>query len=171
MLTRRRLAPLHREDFRFGLRDAGLRLTDTELSQLFAAFDTSGDGRVSFDEFLVALRGDLNARRRALVHAAYGKLDVTGDGVVTVEDVERLYDASRHADVVGGRKSESEVLREFMSQWESKEADGVVTKEEFEEYYKVGRGAGAAVCVCSRADACVCRMCPPPSTTTTTSRP
>lgn len=37
--------------------------------------------------------------------------------------------------VVGGKKTEDEVLTEFMGQWECGTADGVVSFEEFAQYY------------------------------------
>ena len=38
---------------RFGLRDYGIDLTPTELEQLFLYFDSSRDGFISVDEFLI----------------------------------------------------------------------------------------------------------------------
>jgi hypothetical protein len=41
-----------------------------------------------------AIRGDLNETRLALIRKAYNKLDVNGDGTVTLDDIARLYDVS-----------------------------------------------------------------------------
>lgn len=50
---------------------------------------------------------------------AYDKLDVNKDGHVTLEDISKLYDASYHPDVVQGKRSKEDVLKEFMSQWDT----------------------------------------------------
>lgn len=71
-----------------------------------------------------------------LVHLAYKVLDKSGDGLVTLEDVMMAYDATCHPDFIGGRKTEKEVIAEFMQVWETHKKDGIVTLDEFEDYYK-----------------------------------
>ena len=61
---------------------------------------------LDFNEFLRFLRGDINAAREEWIKKAYNKLDVTLDGVVTVEDIAQIYDASHHPEVIEGKKSE-----------------------------------------------------------------
>ena len=54
------------------------------------------------------------------------------------EDIKDVYNASRHPAVLEGRKTEREVLEEFLSTFEmhlSGVSDGIVTREEFIEYY------------------------------------
>ena len=77
----------------------------------------------------------MNSRRAALVDKAFDKLDVSNTGEVTIGDIESLYDASQHPDVLAGTKSAREVLREYMSMWDTHDRDGVVTREEFHDYY------------------------------------
>ena len=48
----------------------------------------------------------MNECRTAAIRKAYEKLDVTKDGQVTLDDVARLYDASKHPAVVNGTKDE-----------------------------------------------------------------
>jgi hypothetical protein len=50
-------------EFKYAMRDYGLGLSDLEVSQIVKYFDKNKDGKISFDEFLTAIRGDLNARR------------------------------------------------------------------------------------------------------------
>merc|ERR1719473_2507686 len=78
----------------------------------------------------------MNERRRSLVMLAYDVLDVDGSGQVTYEDIEQAYDTSQCAEVLAGIKTEEEVLEAFFDQWDTDEKDGVVTKDEFLEYYK-----------------------------------
>ena len=69
------------DDFRWGLIDFGIAVSKDEAQLLLTAFDRDKNGKVSFDEFLVALRGDINEFRQALIKRAYDeKLDVNKDG-------------------------------------------------------------------------------------------
>lgn len=61
---------------------------------------------------------------------------MTKDGKVTLADIAQIYDASEHPDVRDGKKSPEQVFQEFMSQWDTQVADGIVTFEEFCEYYE-----------------------------------
>lgn len=124
------------EDFRWGFIDYGFNLTQEEAQHLVNHFDRDGNGTVSYDEFLRALKGQLNESRKVWIKAAYDKLDVNKDGQVTLADIAQIYDASEHPEVKEGKKTPDQVFQEFMSQWDTQEADGIVTFAEFCEYYE-----------------------------------
>jgi Ca2+-binding EF-hand superfamily protein len=126
---------LDKYEFEWGMRESGHALSPLDMERLFKFFDKNRDGRVSYDEFLRALRGDLNERRAGLVRLAYAKLDRNGDQTVNIEDMRIAYDTSFHPDVKAGRKTPDQVLQEFMSQWDTIKADGIVSLEEFMDYY------------------------------------
>lgn len=50
-------------------------------------FDTDGSGSVNMTEFLIAIRPHMSESRKHIVEAAFAKLDKTGDGAITVEDL------------------------------------------------------------------------------------
>lgn len=66
---------------------------------------------------------------------AYDKLDVNKDGLVKLDDIAKIYDASQHPDVLQGRKTPEQVFREFMTLWDTQDKDGIVTFAEFCDYY------------------------------------
>jgi hypothetical protein len=84
----------------------------------------------------VGLRGNLNARRRAIVQRAFKKFDKTGNGVVDLEDLAGVYDVSKHPRLRSGAKTKDELLNEWLTQWDTIKADGKVSLAEFEEFYK-----------------------------------
>lgn len=106
------------DDFRWGFIDYGFNLSKEEAAEIMKRFDRNNDGVISYDEFLRFLKGDLNEARKALIQAAYNKLDATGDGLVKLEDVAQLYDASCHPAVMKGEKTPQEIFAEFMGQWD-----------------------------------------------------
>ncbi len=127
---------LDKEELKYGLQDYGVSCSEGELQQLFQYLDRDRSGKVSFDEFLSAMRGPLSRRRLDLIALAFKQLDRTGDGQVTVEDLEGVYDPSFHPEVRSGKLTKAQALRDFLKQFDTIEADGVVTQDEFVEYYK-----------------------------------
>ena len=127
---------LSRDEIKHGLQDYGIALNMKELEQLMTYFDRDGDGSISFDEFLVGLRGDMNERRQRLVRMAFDVLDKTGDGRVTIEDIADTYDVSQHPDVVQGRLTPEDALLQFLEQFDAGEKDGIVSPDEFLDYYR-----------------------------------
>jgi len=59
----------------WGLKDFGIALDSEQTDTVLAYFDRDRSGTVNYDEFLRALRGDLNDFRLNLIKKAYIKLD------------------------------------------------------------------------------------------------
>jgi hypothetical protein len=73
---------------------------------------------------------------------AFKTLDFNGDGILTIADLRDKYNASMHPDVKSGKRTEDEVLTEFLETFElhhnilnGTQADGLITPDEFLEYY------------------------------------
>ena len=127
---------LDTNELMWGLKDFDIHLSEEQVQVLIQHFDRDNSGTVNFDEFLRALRGELNENRTGYIRQAYDKLDINKDGQVTLDDIARIYDVSQHPDVIDGKKTPEEAYREFMSMWDTQVADGIVTFEEFCDYYK-----------------------------------
>ncbi|XP_060084726.1 calcyphosin-like protein [Ylistrum balloti] len=109
---------------------------DSEMRALFSSMDKDGSGKLSYKEFITALRPPLNAQRLSMIDQAFKVMDVTGDGVVTVEDLKLRYNVQFHPKFVSGEWTEEKCLREFLDSFDSeKNKDGVVTDQEFIDYY------------------------------------
>ena len=98
------------------------------------AFDVSGDGSISINEFIRQLRGNISERRVALIQQAWMVLDTTGSNAVPMSGMMSMYDVRSRPEVIQGRMSEQDAMVEFMSAW-NKNGDSVVTWDEFIEYY------------------------------------
>jgi Ca2+-binding EF-hand superfamily protein len=67
---------------------------------------------------------------------AFSKLDKDGSGIVDGEEIASVYNASKHPDVIAKRKTEKQVLMEFLDTFDVGGIhDGKVTFEEFLNYY------------------------------------
>ena len=143
---------LNKFEFTKAMREYRLDIPQEDLLAMFQAFDRSGDGAVDYDEFIRVVRGPMNEARQTVVTQAFKKLDRDGSGSLDLRDVKgRLcspntlpgtYNATRHPDVVSGKRTEDDILREFLSTFEAhhssiqqKQPDSRVTLEEFLEYY------------------------------------
>lgn len=68
----------------------------------------------------------MSQAREAVIAAAFAKLDRSGDGVVTVDDLRGVYRGCAHPKVRSGEWTEEEVLRRFLDNFDSSEKDGQV---------------------------------------------
>jgi Ca2+-binding EF-hand superfamily protein len=126
------------DEFEEALSFAGVFLSASELKLLFETYDRDGDGNIGYEEFIKGLAPDLAGPRRAAVESAFRKIDTDGSGVLTVDDIANVYNVKKHPDVAQGRKTEKQVLVEFLSAFEGdsrQRGDGTVTFDEFLEYY------------------------------------
>jgi len=109
---------------------------------LFDTFDINGDGNISYDELMRSVVGEMNAFRKTLVRKAFSKLDKNGNGIIELDDIKGVYNAKFHPEVKAGKKTEDEVLYEFLDTFElhhslknPKDKDRQINMKEFTEYY------------------------------------
>lgn len=123
-------------------RDFRVGINEENVPTLFDMFDINRDGSLNVDEFLMTIRGEMNDYRKSLVERAFRSLDSNSNGYIEVDDIKERYNAKRHPDVIQGKKSEEQILMDFIETFEihhaiknNHERDARVTYEEFEEYY------------------------------------
>ena len=98
------------KEFTETVANTGLKLKTSELKQMFATFDKDGNGSINIDEFLLGLRvtitlsrienmlwylcctccdpqPPMSEARKSVILEAFNKADVTGDGLITIEDL------------------------------------------------------------------------------------
>merc|ERR1719379_2579947 len=104
--------------------------------------DPPADRDGSGDEFLQSAQGRMSSRRLAIVDQAFRSLDIDGSGALELGEFLVRYDCKHHPDVKRGTADAVEVLKRFIVNFEvGGVKDGVVTKQEFQNYYN-GVSAG-----------------------------
>jgi Ca2+-binding EF-hand superfamily protein len=136
-----RSGALNFTEFRKGVKECRLEVSDMQIKHLFNIFDKDDNGTVTYEEFLVGIRGFLSERRKYMVGLAFQVLDADKSGVIDMEDIKKRYNASGHREVVAGYKTEEQVLRELLDSFDGGDQaaittrDGKVTLPEFFSYY------------------------------------
>jgi Ca2+-binding EF-hand superfamily protein len=133
---------LDRYEFAKAMADYALGFTENEIVHIFNYFDYNRNNLCEYDEFLRTVRGPMNPQRKAIVGKAFDILDKDASGYIDLSDIQGVYNATKHPDVLQGKKTEQQVLQEFLETFEAAHSmrnnnapDHIVTKEEFEEYY------------------------------------
>ena len=124
-----------RNEFVEALQQLGLNLTTYEYQLLFNYFDVDHDGNIDFNEFLVGVRGLPNAKRQALIDKAFLKFDRDGNGFIEAVELRGVYNCRFHPKVQDGTWTEEDAFRELLSNFNDRNRDGRISKEEWNEYY------------------------------------
>lgn len=97
---------LDRYEFNKAMTDYALGFSEGEITSLFGYFDYNRNGLIEYDEFLRTIRGPMNPTRKALVAKAFAIMDKDGNGYLELSDIQGVYSASKHPDVMSGKKTE-----------------------------------------------------------------
>ena len=129
---------LNRREFKEGLERFGVTLGRNETEAMFECFDRNGDGSIDITEFARGIRGEMNDRRKALVLQAFKCIAKDDSGVATYEEMTDAYGKhlDEHPDVISGKKTPEQVMREFIEGWGDKDGDANIDQAEFVEHYE-----------------------------------
>lgn len=106
------------QEFWKAICDFRIPVSPEECRKLFDLFDLNGDGEIDYNELMRCVVGEMNPFRKDFVKKAFNKLDRDGSGVIDYKDIKGLYNAKAHPDVKAGKKTEDEVLGEFLDTFE-----------------------------------------------------
>lgn len=124
------------EEFSKMTKEHTLLWTPHQIKAVFDFFDSDKSGSISFDEFLSAIRGQLNDRRYQFVLLAFEKLDSDKSGSIDIKEISAKFNAHKHPDVISGHRTEEDVLEEFLETFDGdNNKDGKVTLQSFAKYY------------------------------------
>ena len=131
---------LTQREFGKACKDFKVGISEENVPTLFKKFDANGDGTMDYDEFLGLVRGKMNQKRADGVRQAFTFLADKCGGKFTVDYVKKVYDASRHPDVIQGRRTADNVQVEFIETFEAHHnLDGsttYVSSDEWRDYFE-----------------------------------
>ena len=130
-------------EFKKMINDFRIPIDEKDIKNCFNEFDLDKSGSISYDEFLRGIVGEMNDFRMNLAKKAFKIMDKDGSGQIDINDLRGVYNAKFHPDVKAGKKTEDEVLAEFLDTFEyhfnllnsNKSKDRTITMEEWIEYY------------------------------------
>lgn len=105
-------------EFKKAIKDFRVNILDRDIERLYNIFDRDRSGKISYDELLRGVRGEMNNFRRNLAEKAFKVMDKDRSGVLNMDDIKDVYNAKKHPDVIKGKKTEKEVLSEFLDTFE-----------------------------------------------------
>jgi Ca2+-binding EF-hand superfamily protein len=139
-----RSGSLDKEEFKKAMHDFRIGLNEKQTGKLFDIFDRDGSGEISYEEFLRMIRGEMNDFRKGIAKKAFAIMDKDGSGKLDINDIRQTYNAKNHPDVKAGKKTEDQILGEFLDTFEDHFADvkgqedardGIINLNEWYEYY------------------------------------
>lgn len=68
----------------------------------------------------------MSKNRTDMIKKAFVKMDKTGDGVITTEDLEGIYDVKQHPKYQSGQWTKKQCFAEFLKAFDVGEQDGTV---------------------------------------------
>ena len=93
-------------------------LSQTEINNLFNYFDKDGSGYIDYGEFIGGILGDLSKFRKDILKQVFDKIDKNETGTITVGQLREAYNPKEHPLVRQGKRSEDEILGDFIDSLE-----------------------------------------------------
>ncbi len=133
---------LDMQEFKKAIHDFRMGFNERDSERLFGIFDRDRSGTIDYDEFLRGVRGEMNDMRKNICKKAFSIMDKDKSGILNMDDIKQVYNAKMHPDVKSGKKTEQDILGEFLDTFEQHYAnthpesrDGQITMDEWIEYY------------------------------------
>ena len=102
------------QQFQKYIYDFRIPITDDQIKGVFNLFDKEKKGEINYVNLIGAITGQMSDFRKNLIQKVFEKLDVDNKGFINVEDIRSSYNPKRHPDVLNGKKTEPEILSEFI---------------------------------------------------------
>jgi len=123
--------------------ESRLGFSEDELAELFGKFEFKKTGKIKYPSFIDHFKGHLNEPRTEAIKKAFEFIDVKKNGLISIVELKAKYNAKNHPDVISGKKSEDDILLEFLetfdtyheSIFEHEGDESQINLAEFQGYY------------------------------------
>ena len=94
--------------------DYRILISGNEIKELFGEFDTNRNREINYEKFISAFVGEMCERRKRLITILFETFDKDRKGFVDLDEIRNSFSPINHPDVVTGKKTEDEILAEFL---------------------------------------------------------
>ena len=118
-----------------------LDINPDDIINLYACLDYTQTGKVSTDEILRIISGDIDEKRKISIISKFAEMDKNKTGYLPISLIKTVFNAKFHPDCFLGKKPENEVQDEFMFTFEvfcflkGLGNDQEISFRDFVEYY------------------------------------
>ena len=126
-----------------------MNLSPDQIQIIFDLFDKDKTGLINYNELIKTIIGQISPQRKSIIQKAFEYFNKDNNGKVPINDI-KLFDSRRHPDVINGKRTEGEVLGEFLDIIESYREylgnlrgiyDNSLSKEDFIDFFnEIGIG-------------------------------
>ena len=133
------------DNFRKYITSFLIPLTKNQYEALFRLYDRQNAGEIIYDSLVNDILGKFSESRRNIVSNAFNKIDIGRKGVINMNLIREGFNANGHPDVISGKRTEQEVLAEFLDNLDyhfnllnqgKNPDDEEVTNQEFIDFYR-----------------------------------
>ena len=119
-----------------GLNQCGLTPSPRDIRALFLDLDKDANNKISYNEFIFAMREELSAERKALIAKVFSIVDSDRDGTISMTDIGRIFNPKNHPDVRSGRVTVAKLTSDFFESINTAaDGGGYLNIAQFMEYY------------------------------------
>ena len=117
----------------------GLDINQDDLINFYSILDYTQCNKVSTNEILRLIRGEIPEQRKILIVTKFAVLDKEKTGIISISLVKELYNFKFHPDVFLGKKSAEQIYKEFLYTFdifcELNGLKDIISYKDFIEYY------------------------------------
>ena len=95
-----------------------IEINPDDLINFYTCLDYNQTGKVSTDEILRIIAGDISEKRKISIISKFAEMDKKKVGYLPIAYLKKVYNAKFHPDCFLGKKPENEVFEEFMFTFE-----------------------------------------------------
>ena len=89
-------------------------INQDDLINFYSILDYTQSNKVSTDEILRLIKGDISEQRKILIVSKFALMDKEKTGTIPINLVKELYNSKFHPDAFLGKKTEEDVYKEFL---------------------------------------------------------
>ena len=126
---------IDKQEFYWGLKNLGCNISKREACCLLEYLDTSKDGYVDFNEFLLGVRGSPSEARQKVIDAAFEKFDIYKVGNISATELAQVFDCPDHPQVQAGDCTVNDVFVQFLACFGDKNNNGMISRDSWNDHY------------------------------------